>query len=281
MKLYLRTIVILVLIFPTYVFASAAAHKKAEAPKPVIVLIHAFPTDHRLYEPQINGLKKQFKVIAIDLKGFGKAAETDGSAVSMTDYALQIKQELDKAHIQKAIIGGESMGGYIALAFLQNYPERVRGLILSDTQSIADTDQVKAKREATAQEILTQGTQKLVMDFMPKALSPNADKNIVVYLRDIIQDQKATAIASALRGMALRADTSSVLSAAKIPVLIIYGDKDVVIPPEQSKKMHALANGSKLVAIAGAGHLSNLENPGEWNKAVKEMFAHFKKPILE
>jgi pimeloyl-ACP methyl ester carboxylesterase len=237
-----------------------------------LVLIHAFPTDQRLWLRQQENLKNYFRVITLDLWGFGRSDATDGQAVTMTAFAEEVKQLLDDLHIQKAVIGGESMGGYIALAFLQQYPDRIEGLILSDTQSIADTDEIMKKRELTAKTVLMQGTTQFIADFMTKALSPHASLPTRDLLKDILNTQAATGIASALRGMALREDTSHVLAGTIVPVLIITGDEDVLISPIQSQRMLELAKNSKLVVIEKAGHLSSMEQPEVWNTAVINMF---------
>jgi pimeloyl-ACP methyl ester carboxylesterase len=164
------------------------------------------------------------------------------------------------------------MGGYVALAFLQKYPNAVDGLILSDTQTIADTSEAKDKREATARDVLEHGTANLINDVMTKALSANATTETKAYLRSIIESQSAAAIASGLRGMAIRAETSQVLAATNVPVLIIVGDNDTLISPMQSSNMHMLAKNSVLVIIQNAGHLSSLEQPALWNQAVKKTF---------
>ena len=249
----------------------AASYTDVGSGKPV-VLIHAFPTDQHLWQPQREGLKKHFRVITLDLPGFGKAKPVDGKAITMTAYADEVRQLLDQLHIDTAVIGGESMGGYIALAFLQKYPERTSGLILSDTQAISDSAEAKAKRETSAVDVLNNGTAGFINGFLPKALSPNAAVAKRDFLKSILDSQPALAFASALRGMALRNDLSYVLAETTLPVLIITGDADVVVSPSQSEAMQQLARNSKLVKIANAGHLSNLENPEEWNDAVKEYF---------
>jgi pimeloyl-ACP methyl ester carboxylesterase len=237
-----------------------------------LLLIHAFPTDRRLWEVQQEGLKKYFRVITLDLWGFGQSSQVDGQAVTMGEYAEEVKQLLDQLHIKKAIIAGESMGGYIALAFLDKYPDKIDGLILSDTQSIADSPETKTKREAQALDVLEHGTSHLIDGFMPKALSSNASEQLKITLRHILEAQLATAMASALRGMALRSDTSALLADSSLPMLIITGDQDTLISPQQSKNMHALAKNSKLIVIANAGHLSSLEQPEQWNQAVMDLF---------
>lgn len=176
-------------------------------------------------------------------------------------------------YLDNAIIGGESMGGYVALAFLAKYPKRVSGLILSDTQSIADSEEAKAKREVTAVDVLTNGTAGLINGFLPKALSASASDETRVYLKSILDAQSPLAVASALRGMALRQDLSSALSDLVLPVLIITGTDDVVISPSQSDAMYQLPRNSELIKIKNAGHLSSLEKPEEWNKAVIDYFS--------
>lgn len=237
-----------------------------------IILIHAFPADQNLWHPQREGLKSHFRVITLDLLGFGKSASVDGNAITMTEYADEVRQLLDQLHIDKAVVGGESMGGYIALAFLEKYPERVSGLILSDTQSISDSDEAKAKREASAVDVLTNGTAGLIKNFIPKALSPAASDTTRAYLKSIFDAQSPFAVASGLRGMALRKDLSQVLAESNFPTLIITGTEDVVISPAQSEVMHRLSQNSKLVKIANAGHLTSLEKSDEWNQAVIEYF---------
>lgn len=237
-----------------------------------LILIHAFPTGQRLWDVQQEKLKKYFRVITLDLWGFGQSSKVDGNAITMEEYAKEVKLLMDHLRIKNAIIGGESMGGYIALAMLQKYPDQVDSLILSNTQAIADNADAKASREATAKAILANGTENLVDSFITKALFANANQQTKTFLRQILSVQPATAMASALRGMSQRQDTSSVLKNSSRKILIITSDQDMVIPPQQSDNMHALAKNSKLVVIKNAGHLSSLEQADAWNQAVINMF---------
>lgn len=237
-----------------------------------LVLLHAWPADQRLWKPQQDGLSPHFRVISVDSWGFGGSSPWGKKSVSMEDYADQVKALLDRLHIKKAIIGGESMGGYVALAFLKKYPDNVQGLILSDTQSIADSPDMLPKREKQAASILADGTAPQIKQFMPLALSPHADEKTRAYLQHIFEDQSAEAMSASLLGIAYRTDTSQVLSKTELPVLVITGELDTLISPQQSKAMHALAKNSRLVVIKEAGHLSNLEKPSDWNQAVIDFF---------
>jgi len=238
-----------------------------------LVLIHAFPTDLRLWDPQQENLKKHFRVISLDLWGFGQSSPVNEEAVTMTECADELNDLLNQLKISNAVIGGESMGGYIALAFLEKYPDKVKGLVLSDTQSIADSEETKAKREATAIDVLENGTENFINNFLPKALSPNASEETKLFLRNILESEAAAAIASASRGMALRPDTSDVLAHSALPILIITGDQDILINPDQSRNMHSLAKNSQLIILKNAGHLSSLEQPEQWNESVINMFS--------
>lgn len=237
-----------------------------------LILIHAFPTDQNLWVPQQQELKNHFRVITLDLWGFGHSASVDGKAVTMTDYADEVHQLMQQLHLDKAILAGESMGGYIALAFLEKYPDNLSGLVLSNTQAIADTEENKAKREASAVEVLQHGTTEFINAFMPKALSSGASDEMRTSLHGILTAQPATAMASALRGMALRHDTSTLLEHTSLPILIITGEEDILISSQQSKNMHQLAKNSTLVVLANAGHLSSLEQPQQWNNALIALF---------
>ncbi|KTD36567.1 chloroperoxidase [Legionella nautarum] len=237
-----------------------------------LVLIHAFPTDKSLWLPQQQKLKQHFRLITLDLWGFGHSEGTFGYTITMTEYADQIAQLLDQLYIKKAIIGGESMGGYVALAFLQKYPERVSGLILSNTQVAADSSRLKREREKTGNKVLSEGTEQLINNFTAKALSNSASEQTRLFLQNMVMVQTPTAIASALFGMAMREDTANTLANTQVPVLLITSDKDTIVAPQQTANMHALARNSKLIVISDAGHLSSLEQPEQWNKAVIDMF---------
>lgn len=249
-----------------YISYSDVGHGEA------LVLIHAFPTDKSLWFPQQQGLKDNFRVISLDLWGFGHSEGTTGHAVTMRAYADQVAQLLDQLYIKKAIIAGESMGGYVALAFLEKYPSRVKGLILSNTQAVDDKLETRNAGNKAAINVLVDGTEPLFNDFMAKALATDTSEQKRIFLQNILMVQSPFAIASALRGMALRKDLSNILIDTKLPILIITSDKDIIVPPQQSANMHALAKNSKLVLISDAGHLSNLEQPEQWNQAVIEMF---------
>ncbi|KTC99157.1 alpha/beta fold hydrolase [Legionella erythra] len=236
-----------------------------------LVLIHAFPTDKSLWVPQ-QSLASHFRVITLDLWGFGQSQSVSGEAVSMADYADEVALLLRRLRIKKAILAGESMGGYVALAFMKKYPLKTAGLVLSDTQAIADTPPMQEKREQTAQDILQHGSKAFVDGFLPKALSVHASDALRIWLNNLLSAQSPQAMASALRGMAIREESTSLLAETDLPILFITGADDTLISPAQSRAMQAITKTSRLVVIEDAGHLSNLEKPNVWNQAVVDFF---------
>ena len=237
-----------------------------------LVLIHPFPMDQRFFKPQQDELKKYFRVISIDLWGFGRSAAVHGQGISMHEYANEVNQLFEHLHLKNALVAGESMGGYVALAFYKYYPEKVAGLILSGTNSTADNEVKKRKRQTDAESVMKHGSVQLIDGLLPKLLSAHASKNMQDELKQIMQSQSPAGLSSALIGIGQREDTSYLLSNARIPILIISGDQDAIISPDHSEAMHRLAKGSKFVMIKNTGHLSSFEQPKQWNQAVIEAF---------
>ncbi len=237
-----------------------------------LLLIHAFPFDRTLWRTQIAGLSQIYRVIAPDLRGFGQSSETDGAAVSMDQYAADLKSLLDSVNVKQAVIGGISMGGYVALSFYAQYADRVKGLILANTRAVPDSDEARQTRLTNAQKVGESGTGFLVDNMTPKMLGPNAKPEIEIAVRSMMARQRPMGVMSALRGMAARPDRTALLRFATVPVLIVSGTHDVLIPASDSEAMHALIPNSRLVIIPDAGHLSNLDKADAFNHVVREFY---------
>jgi pimeloyl-ACP methyl ester carboxylesterase len=237
-----------------------------------LLLIHGFPLDRTLWRTQIAGLSQIFRVIAPDLRGFGQSSDTDGEAVTMDQYAADLKSLLDSVNVKQAVVGGISMGGYIALAFYAQYADRVKGLILANTRAIPDSEEGKQSRLANAQKVGKAGSSFLVETMAPKMLGPAAKPEIEIAVRSMMARQRAAGVMSALRGMAARPDRTTLLRFATVPALIVSGSADALIPPGDSETMHALIPNSRLVIIPDAGHLSNLDKADAFNHVVREFY---------
>jgi pimeloyl-ACP methyl ester carboxylesterase len=230
-----------------------------------ILWIHGFPLSSRVFAPQlrINGVRH----VMPDLPGFGRSPAPDGE-MTMDDYARELLAVLDEREIERAYVAGLSMGGYIAFALARLAPERVRGLILIDTRETADTAEAKKGRFESIDKVNEQGIGPIVDSMLPKMLTKNASPEMVDEVRTIMSGSLASGVITALRAMAERADSTPMLAGLDMRTLIVVGDGDTITPPADAQRMNNAIEGSKLVTIGGAAHLSNFEKPDEFNKAV-------------
>ncbi len=239
-----------------------------------LLFIHGYPLDRSIWGPQLAELQKTCRVIVPDLRGFGQSSATDGQAVTMETYAEDMRALLDSLNVQQAVICGFSMGGYVALAFVEHYANRVKGLILSSTKSGADTDAGRQGRLDTALKVEQTGSIEGVVDGMaPKMLGPQAKPETATFVRNVMSRQRSTAVTSALRGMAARPDRTPLLSTIKFPTLIVTGSADTVIPPSESEAMHKAISHSTLVTVPEAGHIVGLDKSETYNEALQNFIS--------
>ncbi len=236
-----------------------------------LLLIHGFPHDHTLWQPQLEGLQDTARVIAPDLRGFGLSPEAP-EIMTMEDHARDLKALLDHLGIERAVVGGLSMGGYIALAFAELFPQALQGLILCNTRSAADGEQAREGREATARKAMEEGVAVIAESMLPKMISPKSAQthpDLSMFVENMMACQHAEGVAASARGMGLRPDRTSMLSSINVPTLVITGSADTLIPPAESEAMTAKVPGAQLLVIPDVAHLSNLEDPEAFNTAVR------------
>jgi 3-oxoadipate enol-lactonase len=241
-----------------------------------IVLIHGFPLSHEMWNPQIELLKRGFRVVAYDLRGHGESDVGDGQ-YTMELLADDLIGLLDSLKIEKAILCGFSMGGYIALRTAEKSEDRVERLILCDTKAEADSNEAKLKRAATIRSVKEQGMKPFIESQIHALLRPQTitqNPAIVELVRGMIQRNSPLGICGALLAMAGRTDTSTVLPNLKIPTLILVGENDTLTPPELSKSMHGKIPQSSMHIIQRAGHLSNLENNEDFNRHLGDFLSN-------
>lgn len=241
-----------------------------EPMRPTLLLIHGFPLDHTLWDPNIAALSSVANVFAPDLPGFGEARNTTPMR-TMDATAAQLLHQLDMRGIDQFIPCGLSMGGYIAMALAERAPARVAALILCNTRSTADTEEGKRGREATAHDALEKGMSVIARAMVPKVLGATTRRerpSEAARIESMIARQAPEAVAAASRAMALRPDRTAVLRDFQGPALVITGDEDELMPlPTSTHMAEALSHG-QLVIIPGAGHLSNTERPDDFHQAV-------------
>jgi pimeloyl-ACP methyl ester carboxylesterase len=237
-----------------------------------VVLLHAFPCNRSMWAPQINVLVQghRFRVIIPDFRGFGESDIPEGPYL-METLADDIAALLDELHIEECVLGGLSMGGYAAFAFYRTYSTRVRALILADTRPQADTPEGRAAREETAQLAASEGSQVIAERYLPRMLTAETLQDptgTTARLRAMMEAATPAGIAGALRGMALRPDSTDLLSQIHCPTLILAGEEDSIVPPADAAFMAERIPNARLVTIRRAAHLANMERPEAFNRAL-------------
>lgn len=247
------------------------AYEDAGRGRPV-VLLHGFPFNRSLWREQVESLSATHRVITPDLRGHGETTVV-AELATMEEMAEDLAALLDELNVGRTVVGGLSMGGYVTLAFLRAHPERVGALVLADTRPQADTDEARRTREETARRALADGMEPITDAMLPKLLAPATREqrpDMVARVREMILGTNPHGAAAALRGMAVRRDQTDLLPGIGVPTLIIVGSEDAITPPSDSATMQAKIKGSHLLKIEGAGHVSNVERPGEFNRALAE-----------
>lgn len=236
-----------------------------------LLLVHGFPFDHTMWQAQIEGLSHRCRVLAPDLPGFG-ASGLAGRSVSMEQFADYLAKLLDELGVDgRVVLCGLSMGGYIAWQFWARHPQRLRALVLCDTRAAADTPEMAAVRQQTAEQVLRDGAAVLAEGMIAKLLAPatlRKHPDIVERVRRMILGAGREAAAAALRGMAARPDMTGRLRQIDYPTLVLVGEHDAISPPEEMRRIAQAIPAAQFVTIPGAGHLAPLENPQAVNEAI-------------
>ena len=237
-----------------------------------LVLLHGFPFDRSMWRGQASALGGEFRVVAPDLRGLGETP-LGGNDVTIEVMAEDVAALLDELNVERVVLGGLSMGGYVAFEFIRKFRGRVRALVLADTRPQADTEDGRRAREENAQRALKDGMAPVVESMLPKLLSAETRERggeVLKRVRAMMLGTRPEGAAAALRAMAVRRDQTDLLPSIKVPTLILVGSEDAVTPPEDAEAMNAKIEGSRLVVVEGAGHLSNVERPSEFNRALAE-----------
>ncbi len=233
---------------------------------PAVLLIHAFPLDHTMWQPQMAALSSKFRVIAPDTRGFGGSLPP--GPWTMDQACDVLNQLLDRLDVKACSIVGLSMGGYIALPFYAKFPLRVRHLVLADTRARADNDAERAGRNELIEIVKQEGIHSLPDRMIPRLLQPSPDVSVAGLVRSIIERAHPAAVRCALAAMRDRPDASGVLDRIDSPTLVLAGEHDAITRVDECRAMAERVPGGRFIEIPYAGHLSNLENPKDFNRAL-------------
>lgn len=243
-----------------------------------VVFLHGFPLDRRMWAPQASALAAHARCIAPDLRGFGETplATPLAPPLSMDQYADDVAALLDALAVERATVVGLSMGGYVAFALWRRHPERVRALVLADTRAGADTEEVRDRRRTLVRVARERGSQAVAdaqIDGLVGKTTRNERPEVALQLRQMLGAAPVEGIVGALTAMMTRPDSRPLLPTITVPTLVVVGDEDTLTPPKEARAMQEAIRGSELAVIPGAGHVSNVERPDEFNARLREFLS--------
>ena len=239
---------------------------------PALLFLHAFPLGLGMWEPQVSAFASSHQVIRFDARGFGGSPPGDG-LLTMERIADDAVGLLDHLDVSRAIVCGLSMGGYAAFALVRRHADRLKALVLADTRAGADSDAARAARAAQADKVRKEGSASIADAVLPKLVGETTHAQrpeLVARLKETIAANPPRGIADALAGLAARADSASTLREVRVPTLVVCGAEDVLTPVSESEALVRGIAGSQIQIIPGAGHLSSLENPEQFNLSLRK-----------
>lgn len=238
-----------------------------------LLLVHGYPLNRQMWQPQIDELKSYARLLAPDLRGHGDS-QVVPEPYSMDLFADDLAAFLDALHVEEPIVlCGLSMGGYIAFAFFRKCAHRLRALILVATRSIPDSPEARQGREAAALLARQRGIAVIAEGMAPRLLSPQtlkAKPELMERVRKIMLHNSLEGVLGDLAGLKERSDSTPTLAQINLPTLVIAGADDQLIPLEETEAMHRAIAQSQMIVIPDAGHLPNLEQPQIFNAAVRD-----------
>lgn len=243
-----------------------------------LLWIHGYPLSNLLWDPQVYDLADLVRHIAPNLRGHGVSKPTE-PPYSMAMFADDCIALLDDIGItEPVILGGLSMGGYVAFEICRRHPERIQGMILCSTRAGADSEEAKAARDKAAEVAKSEGVEAIVESMLPKLLAPRTlreDPELVDYVRELMLETSVEGVVGALAAIRDRHDSVGDLPLFDLPTLIIHGAEDQLIPVSEAQLMADELPDARLVVIPDAGHLPNLERPEAFGDAAREFLQKF------
>lgn len=236
---------------------------------PVLMLVHGFPLDHRMWEHQLAELSKRFRVICPELRGFGSSTLAEGDSYQLSDLADDlefVRQSL--AHDEKIVLCGLSMGGYVGFESWSRHAEWMSRLILVSTKPGPDTEAAKSSRHAMSDKALKEGTRAAVEGMAEKLLSGDCTEEVRAKTVQMMFSVEPESFAAAQAAMAHRASFEDRLADIQVPTLVLTGERDQLAPPDSTEAWASELPDAEFKVLAGCGHLAPIEKPTLFNEAV-------------
>ena len=231
-----------------------------------VVLLHPFPFARGIWGRLTDVLASRHRVVAVDARGFGQSPLGD-NGYAVDDLADDLAALLTELEVERAAVLGMSMGGYAALAFAIRHPARLTALVLCDTRAGADSAEIRKARDGAIGRIKATGSGPYLDGSMARLLSPAAPPELVRFLRDRAETRAPSLIAG-IEALRDRPDRTGQLDAIRVPTLAIRGSGDQVTPADDMQQMAGAIAGATFVTIPGAGHLSHIEAPEAFERAL-------------
>jgi pimeloyl-ACP methyl ester carboxylesterase len=228
-----------------------------------VVLLHGFPLSSEMWIPIRPAVEQMARLITPNLRGFGGSDAPQGD-YRMETLAGDVLGLVDRLGLERIVLGGHSMGGYVALRFAAAHPERVAGLILVNTRASADTPEGKLRRDSAVDRIERGEAAAFLDEFVPNLVGPSTRDRAprqLAELRAIAGEIPEHVLAGCLAGMRDRPDSSDVLPGLDVPALVIAGAEDAVVPPEAARAMADALPKARLAVIPLSGHTPSVERP--------------------
>jgi pimeloyl-ACP methyl ester carboxylesterase len=247
-------------------------HYRDHGEGPVALLVHGFPLDSTVWLDQVDALADIRRLVAPDLRGFGRSGPASG-VLSMERHADDLAAICDHIEVPSVDLAGLSMGGYVALAFAERHPERLRSLALIDTKAAADDERAKANRDMMAVRVVVEGREALADEMMEALLAPGASLPAKGRLRTMVESTPVETIVAALEAMKARPDRTSVVASFTGPLTAIVGEHDRLTTQADAEAMVSAVLGSVVTVIRGAGHLTPIESAADVTAALRRFWS--------
>jgi pimeloyl-ACP methyl ester carboxylesterase len=238
-----------------------------EGTGPVVVLLHAFPCNRSMWDGQVQGLVDAgWRVMAPDLPGFGDSALL-AEPPSLTAVVEALVASLLERSVDRCVLVGLSVGGYLIMEWLRRHPEMVAGVVLCDTKASADTDEAAAGRLEMAAAVehdpmsCSSTLRERLLPVIVGETTRSSRPEVVEVVANWMDAAEPASVAWYQRAMAVRPDSIATLSEAEMPALVLWGEEDAMAPREEQDAMVDALRDAGMFVIPRAGHLSAVENP--------------------
>lgn len=252
-----------------------AIYQEGDSSKRTILFVHGFPYDHSMWDDQVSSLSLFYNCVTYDVRGLGESPAGDGQ-FTMESFTDDVEYIIDNLRLNKPVLCGLSMGGYISLRAVERFEHKLGGLILCDTKSQADDNEGKFKRAASIAKINKEGLESFVNDFVPNCFAPQSVEALGISYNEILERSASydpAGVKGCILAMLGRNDTTGYLHKIKIPTLVLCGEYDRLTPTDSMKFLADKIKGSRFVIIPNAGHMTPVENPDAVTGAIKKFMS--------